>query len=76
MLWMTDSYDFKQRQNPDLSWHKVDRQARGRRSSDLSTVGGRVPRIRLGFPSNRLMETATAAVWRSEMMLPMESRGM
>ena len=76
MLRMTASYDFKQRQNPDLSWHRAERQARGRQSSDLSTMGGRVPRTRLGLPSKRLIETATADVWRSFMTLLMESRGM
>ena len=52
----------RERQNPERSWQRVDRQGRGRARSDLSTGGGGVPKTRLGFAPNLFIETATADV--------------
>ena len=47
-LFKTASYDLSERQKPDRSCDSVDRHARGRSFSQMSTSGGLVPRTLLG----------------------------
>ena len=75
-LFNTASYDFCEQQNPDRSCDNVDRHARGRSFSQLSTSGGLAPKTRFGCASSDAMDVLTAEVWRLLMAETMSSRGI